>query len=152
CEMAGVANPPDTAKAPAPALVFKNVLRSITVSLFPSGPPTAAPVCHFFWRLAYRLRRSSSDLIRPALPERSSSKGYAMLRQARISGGSMPRRQTEVVDDGSRLPRDADALLQHDPGAGDDGDDRRPAGGHRAFLALQGDRDRAFGTRARPIR
>src|SRR5436305_13130529 len=32
CEIAGVNNPPVVTKAPAPALVFKNALRSITLS------------------------------------------------------------------------------------------------------------------------
>src|SRR3954469_6832537 len=62
CEIAGVNNPPVVTKAPAPALVFKNVLRSITlVSLFPSELPKTASVCHLFWRIAYSLRRPSAD-------------------------------------------------------------------------------------------
>ena len=46
-------------------------------------------------------------------------------------------------NDRTRVSRNAHALVEHHPGAGDDRDAVRPAGGDGAFLALQGDRDRA---------
>src|SRR5712671_3266260 len=71
CEMAGVASPPVAARAPAPAVTLKNVLRSMKpLSRLTHRPPKAAPVCHFLRRIACAAREG-----KPAPPTPAHSPG-----------------------------------------------------------------------------